>query len=751
METAGLHHTAVLYALGWAIAHSLWQMGVLWLLYQLFFGLPKNMRPAYRYAAAVIFVMSGFIWFTFTFAEQVNTYQSINRYIERLPAAESALVSNRISDAGTSSQIINELFISFERFIPFLSAGYLTILIFLFIRLINAYGYTQKIRTQGLIPAGDFLDYQLLQFTRKLGLPSNIKVYLTELIDVPATIGFFKPVILLPLASINHLSIEQVESIILHELAHIRRQDYLLNILISVMETVLFFNPFAYQLVNALKKERELFCDDFVVAFKNDPHNYATALLHLEKLRKGSTALFAVAATGHDGVLLNRVKRIMKVNSQQFQYREKLIALLFISGLLSTLAWLNPVPGKSNQLSRTKENIGIQLTAEPTTLKELISQVENPGKVEKPGRNKQPLLAPLKRNDSLRSSGTELELFSDNISGTGSLSPSIQSNTENFTVVDYLNNEYAFSAPRYKTKESEEFPRSLYITTLPEGYAPYSSNNDSLNYIQHYPSSPIESEKELNQLLEKAFRLNAAQKPLPFELLSRIQEIKDLRFSFHYNEKQRQLREIKSDEEKKHAPFDPNHSPDIIYYNEAPRHPKEREELIAGISPARKRKTASVHILEGQPYIIRDGNNISVIQGSGENIIKRKTVNRKSNPDKEQQFFFGDEMRQTFESARLSGWGIVADSDSLNKHIQAGNIRRKGGSAVAIAPTTGVEIQSDVKLRTTITGISSAPARPMRINKKQPGVKTVSSPKITISIETSNETISIEVDQSDDN
>ncbi len=346
MENNLFNYTAVLYALGWAIAHSLWQMGILWLTFQLFFGLHKNQKPALRYAGSIFFIIGGFSWFIVTFFKQYAQYQLFNRYLEQLPVAD--LTGMDLTALNNSASWIDStaLFTLLEKYIPFLSAGYLIILILLSVRLINAYAFTQKLKTTGLIPAGTDLEDRLAAFVKNLRIPATVRIYFSELIDVPATIGFLKPVILLPIATVTQLSSDQVEAIILHELAHIRRRDYLLNMIVAVLETILFFNPFVHLLTVSLKKERELFCDDFVVSYNKNPQNYASALLSVEKMRRNQEMLLAVAATGHDGVLLNRVKRILNIKTSSIQYREKIIALVFISILLSTLAWIDPVPGE---------------------------------------------------------------------------------------------------------------------------------------------------------------------------------------------------------------------------------------------------------------------------------------------------------------------------------------------------------------------------------------------------------------------
>lgn len=382
MESNLFNSTAVLYALGWAIAHSLWQMGALWLVFQLLFGLHKNQKPAIRYSGAMVLLTAGFVWFVVTFVQQFNHYHLFTKYIEQLPltGADPAVIDLLSTDSSRWSNL-SAVYSLFDKFIPFLSAGYIIILFFLAIRFINAYAYTQRLRSTGIVGAGEYFNKKLDSFLASMQLSADIQLFFSEVIDVPATIGFIKPVILLPVATITQLSIEQVEAVILHELAHIRRQDYLLNMFVAVMETILFFNPFAHLLTISLKKERELFCDDFVLSYNKNPQNYASALLSLEKMRKDQKLVLAVAATGHDGVLLNRVKRILNIKTNSFQYKEKIIALFFISLLLSTLAWLDPMPvnRKMNAKSVQHPDVVSNVDAVPETSvadlirKELVS------------------------------------------------------------------------------------------------------------------------------------------------------------------------------------------------------------------------------------------------------------------------------------------------------------------------------------------------------------------------------------------
>ncbi len=353
-----LNISAVLYGLGWALLHSLWQMGILWVVYQLFLGIPKKWSPAVKHNGSLILLFIGFAWFLVTGMNSFQEYILVKQYVNIMPLSESiGLNTSTVYQAGSAWTVIAENIIRLseatllflEDHIVHISAVYLFVLVLMMFRFTNAYLYANQLKKKGLIPAGNQLEDRLAEWTSAMGIYQPVHLFLSHRIDIPATIGFLKPVILLPVASVNQLSMNQVESIILHELAHIRRMDYLWNISATIIETILFFNPFVYLLTSVQKKERELCCDDFVLGFSRDPHNYATALLELEKTRMAGKAMLAMASNGQDGQLLSRVKRILNIQTNKLQYRQRFIALLFITALMSALAWLQPVQWKKEK------------------------------------------------------------------------------------------------------------------------------------------------------------------------------------------------------------------------------------------------------------------------------------------------------------------------------------------------------------------------------------------------------------------
>jgi bla regulator protein blaR1 len=149
---------------------------------------------------------------------------------------------------------------------------------------------------------------------------------MSELVSSPVTVGYLKPIILLPAAVISNLSTQQVEAILLHELSHIRRYDYLVNFLVSIITTFLYFNPFVKQFVRTIEEERENCCDQLVLQFGYDKVGYASALLTLEKLSASRHAL-ALAAAGKS-YLVNRIEKIVGMEQKKGFKRNQFAGLL---------------------------------------------------------------------------------------------------------------------------------------------------------------------------------------------------------------------------------------------------------------------------------------------------------------------------------------------------------------------------------------------------------------------------------------
>lgn len=153
------------------------------------------------------------------------------------------------------------------------------------------------------------LEAALLALAGRFELMRRIRVLVSDRIDTPILIGWFKPVILLPTAVVLGFPRQQIELILAHELGHLRRYDHVVNLAQALVETLLFYHPVVHWISREIRNEREICCDSLVLhKTSGDPREYARTLAALEELRQPPAQL-ALAASG--GVLLDRVRRIL--------------------------------------------------------------------------------------------------------------------------------------------------------------------------------------------------------------------------------------------------------------------------------------------------------------------------------------------------------------------------------------------------------------------------------------------------------
>ena len=237
---------------------------------------------------------------------------------------------------------------------PYMAALYFTGLGYHSVALFYGGNRISKIRKQVSI------DISLLKRVNHLSallhINKKISTGISAVINVPCIAGYFKPVILLPLSLLTTLSSDEVEAILLHELAHVKRNDYLLNLVQQAMAAILFFNPFALLIGRIIHSERENSCDDIVVRQTAKPLVYAHALLKLQQTTPPRMQL-ALAASGSKYHLLNRIERIMKTKKTAGNVRQALITLILFAAGISCIAWLNPKKSTKRPILATTKNL----------------------------------------------------------------------------------------------------------------------------------------------------------------------------------------------------------------------------------------------------------------------------------------------------------------------------------------------------------------------------------------------------------
>ena len=246
-----------------------------------------------RYVLSVAAVIIGALWFSAT----LLTYQPSSLSNSHYLFGNIALVEKYLNNILAAASI-----------------AYLTVLAAPTYKLFTSWKGVQQLKSSGVKKP----DIRLRLYSRRvaslLGLKREVGVYLSDLVKSPVTIGYLKPVILLPIALVNYLTIEQTEAVLLHELSHIKRNDYLINLILCITGTLLYFNPFVRLFIRSAAEERENCCDQLVLQFGYDKFIYASALVNLEKLSASSNTL-AMAAAGKKN-LLARIERIVGIEKK---------------------------------------------------------------------------------------------------------------------------------------------------------------------------------------------------------------------------------------------------------------------------------------------------------------------------------------------------------------------------------------------------------------------------------------------------
>ncbi|GEM_PF-1854566 len=291
----------LVHALGWALVHALWQAAVVAGLVRLALVVARDPKWRFVWASAgslaVALAVLATGWLSFTHAG--------------VPPSSPSSVAVAAVSAGLGGQVVAKI------------STVLPILVLLWacgatgfgLRLGAGWLGVRRLRAEAL-PLSAELSARASQLAARFGLHREVRFVESAAAVTPMTVGWLRPMVLIPLGLALRLSPAQLDAALAHELAHVRRCDYLLNLVQATIETALFYHPCVWWLGRVARRERELACDDLAVARSESPLTYARTLLVLESLagaRDGEVGL-AMAARGASGhpALRERVQRLLK-------------------------------------------------------------------------------------------------------------------------------------------------------------------------------------------------------------------------------------------------------------------------------------------------------------------------------------------------------------------------------------------------------------------------------------------------------
>jgi beta-lactamase regulating signal transducer with metallopeptidase domain len=316
------HHVE---SLGWTLVHFCWQAAAIALVYWLIDAVLWKARSQTRYVLALGTMLLMLVSALATFAYEETRGDTV---LSSSPGAFSspamvAIGSSISSDLApltkTAGATTQPVLLHLSRFLPWLDVAWLLGVACLSTRTIGGWRLIHRLRRSALLQAPEVVYTNFVWLRERLGITRQVSLYISHHIQGPLAIGIVRSLVILPVSALMALSPEQLEAVLAHELAHVRRADYLWNLIQTMVETLLFFHPAVWWLGRRLRQQRELCCDDVAVQSCADPLVYATALLRLEERRSQRLSL-AMALDGHrpwSGLSLRIARILGETNGEQ--------------------------------------------------------------------------------------------------------------------------------------------------------------------------------------------------------------------------------------------------------------------------------------------------------------------------------------------------------------------------------------------------------------------------------------------------
>ncbi len=321
MNTLGiLIQESLVHTLGWTLLHSLWQGLVIFIVYRTIIMLihPSHIRSRYilSVAALSLIPLSAVITFAVLYPGQYvpSAVSSPVSQTDPITRTASALFISYTGDLIPGQLSIRTWYSSLLAFLnghmDVIATGWIAGILFFLIRTTGGYYCAHRMRYRHVLDVGHNWEKRLEELRKRMGIRCNVRLAESLKTSVPSVIGFFKPVILVPAGVLTQIPADQLEAVLVHELAHILRKDYLVNLLQVVVEAFFFFHPVVWWLSGRIRTEREFICDDLALAYCQNPLIYIKALTSIQ-VSSQRPPLFAAALTSGKDQLLMRIKRMI--------------------------------------------------------------------------------------------------------------------------------------------------------------------------------------------------------------------------------------------------------------------------------------------------------------------------------------------------------------------------------------------------------------------------------------------------------
>lgn len=330
-------------ALGWALIHFLWQGALLGLVTAFALTWLRGARPQSRYALAC-----GSLLLCVAFPAVAICH---GLFATTLPVTPQAAI--RIMPASWQSTLQGRL--------PWIVGVWALGSGLLAVRMALGLAWIGRIRRTSEAAVERRWQAQLERLAARLGLRRPVTLRLVADLESPVAAGFWRPVVLVPASLLSRMPADLLEALLAHELAHLKRWDYLVNLVQSAIETLLFYHPAVWWISKQIRIEREQIADDLAAAALGEPRRLAIALQELD-LFQASRLRLAQAARG--GNLLSRIQRLARPRpwpatpAAHWRMAFSMLSLALVCGVC-TAACLG-TPGTFDEVAAPGQRLGVE-------------------------------------------------------------------------------------------------------------------------------------------------------------------------------------------------------------------------------------------------------------------------------------------------------------------------------------------------------------------------------------------------------
>ena len=313
-----MNSTPLIYAIGWTLLHSVWQIGLLGLLA---IGLERfwHRHPAQFRHNLLLYILGGMVLaIAFTLWGEWEYFASIHHHlIEKdtiLQATTNLPYRLKPIDQPTNCQLVStvlDLKTWIESHLFWIVWSWALGMVAFSLRFVLNYFSLRSLRHQSIALEDPYFSQLLTQVMTTIGLRRKVSLRLSSVIASPLTFGFFHPIVLLPIALVAQTSPSLLEALLRHELIHIRRADFLVNLMLSLLQILFFFHPLIWMITRRVQELREEACDAAVLYSGCDNLLYAEALLQLQKLNHHQNIPLAMQAQNPSSHFATRLRQIM--------------------------------------------------------------------------------------------------------------------------------------------------------------------------------------------------------------------------------------------------------------------------------------------------------------------------------------------------------------------------------------------------------------------------------------------------------